>query len=138
MTETYPPNPAASSSSAADAGQSAAGSAQIMDAISKLQDQQGNISDSLASLSENISKLSNAVSDQVSNQATVFGVNDQFENARRDRTAYDNVSAVALSMLSSMAVNTDAILKQHIRIVDLASSGHWGVPSAGRSSTQAA
>jgi len=116
---------------ASTSGQAGAGTEQILDALSKLQDQQGNFANVLTSLSENVSKLSDSISNQVSNQSTIYGTQDQFDWARRDRLAYDSVQNISLSVLASLAANTDAMLKQNMRITDLAASGHWKVPSAG-------
>ena len=123
------------STSAADTGASQAGAGtnqqQLTDLVSAIQDLQAKFT----SLTENVNKVQTAVAENANLQTTVQGVSDPYENVRRDRLAYDTLmtdSRQGANALAALMLNNfDLVMKQHIRMVDLASSGHWNVHSAG-------
>ena len=59
-------------------------------------------------------------------ETSVVGVDDPYENKRRDRLAYDGLITFAMAQAAVAAENTNLIVKQHLRHADLAVARHWG------------
>lgn len=88
-----------------------------------------------ASLQEVTNKL-NEITQALSNQSTtldttVQGVDDPYENKRRDRLAYDGMQALLASMATMTLENANLILKQQLRHADISHSRYWGDAPSG-------
>ena len=59
-------------------------------------------------------------------ETSVVGVDDPYENKRRDRLAYDQTIAFLMAQAAMAGENANLILKQHLRHADLAVARHWG------------
>jgi len=126
-----PNNPAASAATTVSGASSDALIQAITDLRSAIEGQQTQLN----SVTENLQKINQGVAGQANFDTTAQGTYDPYENVRRDRAQYDTLMARMQSgadaLMGLMLNNFDLIMKQHMRITDVAASGHWQVPTAG-------
>lgn len=71
-------------------------------------------------------------------ESSVVGIDDPYENKRRDRLAYDGMQAMLAGMATMTLENANLILKQQLRHADIAHSRYWGDAPSGAAAGKSA
>lgn len=118
-------------------GASSGDSNATLQAITDLQSQLNDMKGQLNSLSESVNKSVAAVSENANFQTNEQGAQDPYENARRDRAAYDEAigrNRVAYDQIIQLGMRYGEVLlgsmaalaAQSGRHADVAVARHWG------------